>query len=144
MSIDEKSLRARCTRTPNTANSANGVHNMVALARSDLAVGPEELDTDCPRLFNVENGTIDLRTGELREHRKEDFITKLAPVIFDATATCPRWDEFLDTIFAGDEDLILYMQRLVGYCLTGVTEEHILPFLHGEARTARAPSARRS
>ena len=142
MSIDEKSLRAMYSHAKH-ANSANGVRNMIALARSDLAVGPEELDTD-PRLFNVENGTIDLRTGELREHRKEDFITKLAPVIFDATATCPRWDEFLDTIFAGDEDLILYMQRLVGYCLTGVTEEHILPFLHGAAQTARAPSARRS
>src|SRR5262245_15743522 len=112
------------------SNSARGIRNMVAMAKSDLAVGPEELDTD-PWLFNVANGTIDLRTGELREHRKEDFITKVAPVAFDSAATCPIWEGFLRTIFNGNVDLIGYMRRLVGYCLTGATEEHILPFLHG-------------
>jgi putative DNA primase/helicase len=110
---------------------------MVAMAKDDLAVGPEELDTD-PWLFNVENGTVDLRTGEIREHRKEDFITKLAPVAFDPDAACPRWRAFLETTFAGDAELIGYMQRLVGYCLTGATEEHILPFLHGNGANGKS------
>jgi putative DNA primase/helicase len=111
-------------------NSKNGIRNMVAMAKSDLAIGQEELDTD-PWLLNVENGTINLQTGELREHRREDFITKLAPVAFDLAAKCHLWERFLHTIFAANEELIAYMQRLVGYCLTGVTEEHILPFLYG-------------
>jgi putative DNA primase/helicase len=127
--IDETTLKAMYTHAKNS-NNGNGIRNMVELAKCDLAIGPEELDTD-PWLFNVENGTLDLRNGELREHRKEDFITKLAPVIFDPAATRPLWERFLRTVFNDNEALIRYLQRLVGYCLTGSTEEHILPFLYG-------------
>src|SRR5262249_45136643 len=111
------------------SSSAKGIRNMITMAKSDLAVGPEALDTD-PWLFNVENGTLDLRTGEIREHRREDFITKLAPLTFDPEADCPLWQKFLHTVFDGNAELIAYLQRLVGYCLTGVTREHILPFLY--------------
>jgi len=114
------------------SNNLNGIRGMVSLARSEpgVAIGVDELDAD-PWLLNVQNGTIDLRTGVLREHRPEDFITKLAPVFFDSEAHCPVWLDFLATVFANDDVLISYMQRLVGYSLTGVTEEHILPFLYG-------------
>lgn len=115
-----------------TSNNVNGIQAMVALARSEpgVSIRVDELDAD-PWLINVQNGTIDLRTGKLCGHRRDDFITKLAPVEFDADAQCPTWRTFLDTIFANNADLIAYMQRLVGYSLTGVTEEHILPFLYG-------------
>jgi putative DNA primase/helicase len=136
MSVDKDTLAAMHSWTKHS-NSKNGVRNMIALAKSDLAIGPDELDTD-PWLFNVVNGTIDLRTGELREHRREDFITKLAPVTFDPGAGCPRWEAFLRTIFAGNEELIGYMRRLVGYCLTGVTDEHILPFLYGTGANGKS------
>jgi len=119
------------------SNSKNGIRNMTAMAKSELAIGPEELDTD-PWLFNVENGTINLRTGEIREHRREDFVTKLAPVAFDPDADCPLWRQFLQTIFNGSEELVGYIQRLAGYCLTGVTEEHILPFLHGTGANGKS------
>jgi putative DNA primase/helicase len=114
------------------SNSANGIRNMVALARSEpgVPIGIEDLDTD-PWVLNVENGTLDLKTGELREHRRDDFLTKLAPVTYDPAATCPLWIEFLQTIFDANDELIGYLQRLAGYNLTGVTEEHILPFLYG-------------
>lgn len=129
--IDHDTLRAMYSFAK-TSSSANGIRNMVALARSEpgVPIGLEALDSD-PLLLNVQNGTIDLRTGKLREHRRDDFLTKLAPVAFDSAATCPRWKEFLRRIFDGNKDLIGYMQRLVGYCLTGQTEEHILPFLYG-------------
>ena len=115
-----------------SSNSANGVRNMVSLGRSEpgIPIGVDELDTD-PWLLNVRNGTLDLRTGTIREHRQADNITKLAPVGFDPLATCPIWDAFLRKIFAEKETLITYMQRLVGYSLTGVAQEHILPFLYG-------------
>ena len=119
------------------SNSKDGVRNMLAMAKSELAIGPEQLDAD-PWLFNVENGTIDLRTGEIREHRREDFITKLAPVKLDPTADCPLWRQFLDRIFDGNDELIDYMRRLVGYSLTGVTEEHILPFLYGTGANGKS------
>jgi len=57
---------------------------MLEMAKSELAISPEDLDRD-PWLFNVRNGTIELQTGELRDHRKEDFITKLAPLPSTAT-----------------------------------------------------------
>ena len=90
----------------------------------DVPIEIEALDTD-PWVLNVENGTIDLRTGELREHRKEDFITKLARVAFASAVTCPMWAEFLGTIFAGNADLIGYAAcAQVGYSLTGVADEN--------------------
>jgi putative DNA primase/helicase len=83
-----------------------------------LPVTPNQFDLD-PWLLNVENGTLDLRTGELSPHRREDLITKLAPVEYDAVAECLLWLKVLKRIMAGNESLIGYMQRMLGMCLTG-------------------------
>lgn len=88
-------------------------------------------------LLNCENGTLDLRTGELRPHRREDFMTKLAPVSYDAEASCPRWIAFLKRIFADDQELIRYVQRVVGYSLTGSTREQCLFLLHGTGQNGK-------
>ena len=72
-----------------------------------------------------------MSTGRLRDFRRSDLITKLAPVRFDPHAKGRTWDRFLYTVFAGQVDLIRYVQRLVGYSLTGNTSEHVLPFLLG-------------
>lgn len=124
------------------SNSANGIRNMVAMAKSepDIAIDAMDLDVD-PWLLNVENGTIDLRTGILREHRKSDFITKIAPVEFDPAANCNQWIDFLTMIFDGHAELIAYVQKLVGYNLTGVIEEHILPFLFGTGSNGKSTFA---
>jgi len=104
------------------------------LAKADLAVSPEELDTD-PMLLNVENGTLDLRTGSLREHLPEDLIIKLASVKFDASAKAPRFSKFLKQIF-GEDELIRFVQRFLGYSLTGSTKERALAVLYGVGKTA--------
>ena len=108
------------------------IKSMVSLSRwwEGVPLVPEELDAD-PWLFNVENGTIDLRTGTLREHRQEDRITKLAPVAFDPDATALRWDAFLLEVMGGNMNLVHFVQRAVGYSLIGTTEEHVLLFLYG-------------
>jgi putative DNA primase/helicase len=85
---------------------------MWTLAKADLALSPDELDTD-PMLLNVENGTLDLRTGSLRPHRAEDLITKLAPVEFDVTAEAPTFERFLKQVLVEDE-LIAFVQRFLG------------------------------
>ena len=82
-------------------------------------------------LLNVLNGTIDLYTGELCKHRPDNMITKLAPVEYDPSARCPVWREFLNKVFIGDSELIRYVQRLKGYCLTGDVREQILPIFWG-------------
>jgi putative DNA primase/helicase len=134
--IDKDMLRAMYAHAK-YSNSKSGIRNMIELSKSNLAIGQEDLDSN-PWLFNVQNGTIDLRTGQLREQRREDFITKLSLVTFDPDATCPRWKSFLRVIINDDEELIAYLQRLVGYCLAGVTEEHILPFLYGTGANGKS------
>jgi len=104
----------------------------VELAAVDAAViaRVEQLDAH-PFLLTACNGTVDLRTGRLAQARRGDLITKATPIRVDPKATCPRWERFLFEIFSGDLDLIEFVQRLAGYCLTGDTREHVLPVLHG-------------
>ncbi len=123
------------------SNSAGGVRDALTMLRSEPGVPiiPSKLDTG-PWLLNVNNGTIDLRTGEIREHRREDLITQLAPVeyLHANEAECPTWTAFLDRIFGGKVSLIEFLQRLLGYCLTGRTTEQILPIFHGEGSNGKS------
>jgi len=109
---------------------------MVDLARPDLAVGVEELDSD-PFAFNVLNGTLDLRTGQLHPHRPKDLLTKRANVRFDPAATCPLWDSVLNRSMAGNADLIGYLQRLFGLCLTADIGDQVLPIFYGEGANGK-------
>jgi putative DNA primase/helicase len=106
------------------------------LAKADLAVSPDELDTD-PMLLNVENGTIDLRTGSLRPHCAEDLITKLAPIEFYVTAEAPTFERFLKQVLVEDE-LIAFVQRFLGYSLTGSVEERAMAVLHGVGKNGKS------
>src|SRR5215213_2709251 len=105
------------------------VKEMVDLARSDVPVMPDELDAS-PDLLNTESGTIDLRTGELREYRREDLITKLAPVEYGPHATAPTWEAFLERVLPGEE-LRAFVQRALGYSATGDTSEQCMFINHG-------------
>jgi putative DNA primase/helicase len=105
------------------------IKEMVDLARSDVPVMPDELDAS-PDLLNTESGTIDLRTGELREHRREDLITKIAPTTYRPDAAAPTWEAFLKRVLPG-EDLRAFVQRAVGYSATGDTSEQCMFINHG-------------
>jgi putative DNA primase/helicase len=112
---------------------------MVRIARAlpGVPVVPEQLDRD-PFLFNCKNGTLDLRTGELRAHRRGDRLTKMAPVTCDLDATAPLWEHFLFEIMGGDPDLLSFLQRAVGYAMTGSVEEQALFFLHGSGANGKS------
>ena len=130
--IKDSGERERQVRLAINAQSAKRIAGMIELAKSEpgIPVTPDQLDTD-PWLLNVENGTLELRTGTLRDHRRGDMITKLAPVQYDPKATCPTWETFLDRIMAGNVELIRYLQRIFGYALTGDTPEQCFFILHG-------------
>ena len=98
---------------------------------------PGELDTD-PFLLNAINGTIDLRTGKLRSHQRSDLMTKLTRVPFDPNETCPTWEAFLRTAFAGDQDLIDYLWRVMGYWLTGDVREQYLWLFWGTGANGKS------
>lgn len=113
------------------------IRAMLTLAQSERPVLPEQLDAD-PWLLNVENGTLDLRTGELRPHRREDLLSKLAPVAYDPGAEAPLWLAFLERIMAGRAEMIAFLQRAVGYSLTGSTREQVLFLLHGSGANGKS------
>ncbi len=110
--------------------SASTIAAVERLARCDPAhaATADAWDND-PWLLNTASGAVDLRTGEVREHRRNDYITKLATA--SATGKCPTWEAFLRDVTGGDDELRAYLQRMAGYCLTGVTSEHALFFLYG-------------
>jgi putative DNA primase/helicase len=82
----------------------------------------DDLDRN-PWLLNVENGTVDLNTGELRPHRKEDMITKLAKVRYDKNADCPMWKQFVREIMDYKADLIAFLQTAAGWSVSGDTSD---------------------
>lgn len=128
---DEESRKAKAKHALRS-EAVGRVKAMVTLAQSEveIAITPRQLDRD-PWLLNCENGTINLKTGELQSHRREDLITKSTGVVFDPAAPCPIWDAFLNRVMDGNQSLIDYLQRLAGYCLTADVSEHGLDLLHG-------------
>lgn len=121
------------------SESGRALKNMVECVQwlAGVAVEVDALDTD-PYALNVSNGTLDLRTGELRDHDPADLITRLVPVKFDAAAACPVWDRFLSEVMKGRGDLIGFLQRAVGYSLSGDTSERKLFILHGGGRNGKS------
>ena len=124
--------RVRIARHAQATEEARPTRSMLTLAEAEpgIPVLPADLVGD-PWSFNCPNGTIDLRTGLLRPHRREDLITQLCPVEFDPEALCPLWDGTLELFFAGDAGMIGYFRRIVGYAMTGVIRDHILPVAYG-------------
>jgi putative DNA primase/helicase len=113
------------------------ISNALREAQPHLAIRPAELDTDAD-LLNCTNGTLDLKTGQLCEHRREDFITKLVHHDYRPGATCPVFLEFLKRITANHPGLVGYLQRAFGYSLTGRTIEKAVFLLHGRGDNGKS------
>ena len=105
---------------------------MIASAQSEpgIPILPADFDAD-PSMLNCESGIIDLRTLALEAHRRDSYCTKLAPVRYDPDADCPLWRAFLQRVTGEDSDLQEFLQRAVGYTLTGDTSEECLFLLYG-------------
>jgi P4 family phage/plasmid primase-like protien len=137
--IDDKDERKAHVAWGFTSESRARIESMLAMAASELGIPilPNEMNRDVWQ-FNCLNGTLDLRTGSLRGHRREDCITQLCPVPFDPSARCPHWDQTLKLFFGNDEKLIAYFQRLCGYALVGVIRDHIMPIAYGKGSNGKS------
>jgi putative DNA primase/helicase len=123
-------LRKDLIRFATNSNTVKGVTNLITMARPYVSMNVRSLDTNSD-LFNCANGTIDLVSGRRLDANPSDYITKLCPYPYDPSARCPRWSQFLEEVFQGDGNKIGYLQRLLGYSLTGSVAEQILPVMWG-------------
>lgn len=135
--VDDDDERRKLTRHVLASERDARIAAALTLARSEPGIPllPDELDADHWAL-NVANGTLDLRTGELRQHDRRDLISRLAPVDYNPDAKCPRFERFLAEVLA-DPDLVEFVQRFAGYSLTGSTREQILAFLYGSGANGK-------
>jgi putative DNA primase/helicase len=126
-------------RFARSSGDARAIDACLKLTRSEegIAVVPDDLDSD-PWLLNVVNGTIDLRIGELRPHRKDDLLTKLCPVAYDPEAKAPLWESVIARALNNTPDLIAFVKRLFGYGLTGIVREQILPVFYGTGANGKS------
>jgi putative DNA primase/helicase len=115
-----------------TSHSEARLKAMMNLSKAEpgIALGINDFDKDV-WLFNLLNGTLNLRNGQLQPHCKHDLITIVVRIDFDPSATCPTWLLFLDKVTGKDKDLEAYLQRAVGYSLTGDIRTQVLFFLYG-------------
>lgn len=143
-SLDDDDRRKGHAAWALTSETRARLDAAVKLAASEVGIPilPEQMDPD-PWAFNVRNGTIDLRTGVLKPHNRDDMITKLCDIVYDPSADCPLWAQTLEVFLKRDkpEDqaaLIGYWQRLCGYALAGVIREHVMPIAYGTGSNGKS------
>lgn len=114
------------------SQSAHRFTAMLKLARTEPGMQLQTWQMDADHyVLNVENGTIQLETGVLRPHVAGDFFSYCIPIKYDKNARAPRWETFLREICCGDEELVGFLGRLVGYFLTGDVSEHVATIFWG-------------
>lgn len=131
----DKRLKAHAIRSESKAR----LEAMIELSKSEkgITITAEHLDRNS-LLVNCANGTINLATSEIYLPRREDYITKYIDVNYNPDAKAPAWEKFLSEIFQNDTDLVKYVQRAVGYCLTGLTTEQKFFICYGNGRNGKS------
>lgn len=134
---DEEMLKA-FDRHLKKSRSFTGKTNMIREAEHYAPILPQNLDRN-KAVIGAKNGIIDLKTGELLPHDREAYLTKQCPVIYNPDVPEPKlWLQFLSDIFGGDPYMLDYIQKCVGYSLTGSTSEQCAFFLFGTGRNGKS------
>jgi P4 family phage/plasmid primase-like protien len=137
--LDATEDRRTLGRWAVSCESLGRMNAMIEMAKSEAGIGTRHTIFDqAPWLLNCTNGTLDLRTGQLRPHDPADLLTKRIEIAYDPNAQAPVWERFLARITNGDTDLAEYLQRAMGYSLTGDTSEQCLFFLYGDGANGKS------
>lgn len=115
------------------------ITNSIFLAQSEPKIlCYDEIFDQNKYILNCNNGTIDLKTGELKPYNKDDFNTMISPINYDKDAKCNNWKVFINKIFQGDKELIEYIHMMLGMSLTGYTGEQCFFILYGEGSNGKS------
>ena len=125
------------TNTRRNISSAKSIYAVERIARSDprVATPIEHFDAD-PWVINSPGGLVNLRSGELMPHDRAQLCMKMAGAA--PYGDCPQWKLFIKQVSAGSQDYADYLQRLVGYSLTGMRSEEIFAFVYGPSNTGKS------
>lgn len=135
-----ENLLLKRIRVLQSVRRKNDVLLLARTGKNSLAITGQEWDTN-PWLLACANGIIDLKTGEHRPGRPDDYIKNFAPIEWQGIDTpCPEWEHFLSEVFCGDAELIAFLQRLFGYAVSGLQQEHIVAILWGSGRNGKSVS----
>jgi putative DNA primase/helicase len=135
---EDEDRRKRLSKHATSSEAEPKIRAMLELAKSEVPISPDELDAD-PWLLNVPNGTLDLQSGELREHRREDLLTKTAGADYHPDAEAPLWMATLERVLPSPA-LRAFFKKLCGYAITGDVSEHILAVLYGTGANGKSTS----
>lgn len=132
LEIADRKLKEKVLKFTIAAESKPSLDKLVGLAKNfpPIADSGDGWDAD-PWLTGAPNGVLDWQAGALRPGDPADRITRSLGVPFDADATAPRWERFIDEVFDGDQDLIGFMHRFCGYACTGITRDQVLALFWG-------------
>ena len=140
---DQKLLREGLEREAETltkwarlSESRQRIEAARELSKTKLAIEPERLDAN-PMKFATANGTLNLESCELYPASKDDLITKCSPITYDQNAECPLWEKTLSEVFEHDPELVPYLQRVCGYCLTGSVKEQVMFICYGSGANGK-------
>lgn len=131
----KKELKDHCRKS----QKSGMMKSMLNIAKDQpvFRLEKNKLDNN-PFLLKVLNGNINLEDGILQDNRPSDYVTKEVPITYDQHADCPRFQTFLDEIFLEDDELIGYIQKAVGYTLTGSNQEQCMFLLYGDGANGKS------
>ena len=130
LTIRDEDTRNRYIKRVQKLQQRKHRKTMVEDAKSVYPIRMSAFDSN-EYLFNLENGTLDLHTLEFHEHDPKDFITKISHINYDPEATCPRWNQFIDEVMVGRKNVGRYLQKAIGYALSGDTSLECLFIMFG-------------
>lgn len=130
LQIKDEDVRNRYIKRVQKLQLRKNRRTMVEDAKSVHPIPMSAFDQNTD-LFNCQNGTLNLKTLQFQEHRPEDFLTMVSGVTYDPAAACPRWLTFINEVMCGDQPLASYLQRALGYALSGDTTLECLFILYG-------------
>ena len=130
LQIKDEDTRNRYIKRVQKLQMRKNRRTMIEDAKSVYPVPHSIFDRNTD-LFNCQNGTLNLTTGEFKPHDPADFLTLMSGITYDQEASCPRWTQFITEVMCGDEDLAAYLQKSLGYALTGDTSLECLFILYG-------------
>lgn len=140
--VNDEEGRRKMIKWAQSSEKSSVLLNSIDRAKAMLPILQSELNTDLFK-FNCGNGVIDLKSGTLLPHNRDYLITNYSNVEYDPEASCPTWITFLESVMKDEkgnvkQDLIEFLQRSIGYTLTGDTREQVLFFLHGSGRNGKS------